>query len=166
MFLCSFQVFVNFAKDQTDEDHLKDISMNKHDAVVDISQLNAFLVDQKTKESVVWSTKHLCGTSVSFVFVLLFRFFVLFQLCVCVCAHKRALDLKHTTEANQCKSMQKKEEEIGVKGRWRRGWAWCLLLRHGEREEKNLKLFVNVWLTRRLRGFYRKISIGHCQRDV
>uniref|UniRef100_A0A673J9Q2 P-type phospholipid transporter n=1 Tax=Sinocyclocheilus rhinocerous TaxID=307959 RepID=A0A673J9Q2_9TELE len=34
------QVFVNFAKDQSDEDHLKDI--NKNDAVVDISHLNAF----------------------------------------------------------------------------------------------------------------------------
>uniref|UniRef100_A0A673JJN5 P-type phospholipid transporter n=1 Tax=Sinocyclocheilus rhinocerous TaxID=307959 RepID=A0A673JJN5_9TELE len=45
------QVFVNFAKDQSDEDHLKDI--NKNDAVVDISHLNAFLVDEKAKETVV-----------------------------------------------------------------------------------------------------------------
>uniref|UniRef100_A0A673I3Y8 P-type phospholipid transporter n=1 Tax=Sinocyclocheilus rhinocerous TaxID=307959 RepID=A0A673I3Y8_9TELE len=47
------QVFVNFAKDQSDEDHLKDISINKNDAVVDISHLNAFLIDEKAKETVV-----------------------------------------------------------------------------------------------------------------
>ncbi|XP_059408851.1 phospholipid-transporting ATPase ABCA1a isoform X1 [Carassius carassius] len=47
------QVFFNFAKDQSDEDHLKDISINKNDAVVDISHLNAFLVDEKAKETVV-----------------------------------------------------------------------------------------------------------------
>uniref|UniRef100_A0A671L7N1 ATP-binding cassette sub-family A member 1-like n=1 Tax=Sinocyclocheilus anshuiensis TaxID=1608454 RepID=A0A671L7N1_9TELE len=46
-------VFVNFAKDQSDEDHLKDISINKNDAVVDISHLNAFLIDEKAKETVV-----------------------------------------------------------------------------------------------------------------
>ncbi|XP_076150268.1 phospholipid-transporting ATPase ABCA1a isoform X1 [Alosa pseudoharengus] len=45
------QVFVNFAKDQSDEDHSKDIS--KKDAVVDLSQLSAFLEDEKAKESFV-----------------------------------------------------------------------------------------------------------------
>ncbi len=44
---------MNFAKDQSDEDHLKDISINKTDAIVDISHLNAFLVDEKAKETVV-----------------------------------------------------------------------------------------------------------------
>lgn len=48
---CVFQVFVNFAKDQSDEDHSKDIS--KRDAVVDLSQLTAFLEDDKAKESCV-----------------------------------------------------------------------------------------------------------------
>ncbi|KAG7458914.1 hypothetical protein MATL_G00225660 [Megalops atlanticus] len=47
------QVFVNFAKDQSDEDHLKDISLNRKDAVVDIAQLNTFLQDEKIKESFV-----------------------------------------------------------------------------------------------------------------
>uniref|UniRef100_A0A8C3B649 P-type phospholipid transporter n=1 Tax=Cyclopterus lumpus TaxID=8103 RepID=A0A8C3B649_CYCLU len=48
------QVFVNFAKDQSDEDHLKEAHLNKRDAVVvDISQLNTFLTDNKTKESCV-----------------------------------------------------------------------------------------------------------------
>ncbi|TTR84633.1 ATP-binding cassette sub-family A member 1 [Bagarius yarrelli] len=47
------QVFVNFAKDQSDEDHIKDISMNKSDAVVDFSQLDAFLTDAKAQETVV-----------------------------------------------------------------------------------------------------------------
>uniref|UniRef100_A0A8C9Y3K4 P-type phospholipid transporter n=1 Tax=Sander lucioperca TaxID=283035 RepID=A0A8C9Y3K4_SANLU len=48
------QVFVNFAKDQSDEDHLKDAHLNKLDAVVvDISQLNTFLTDNKTRESCV-----------------------------------------------------------------------------------------------------------------
>uniref|UniRef100_A0A669CX28 P-type phospholipid transporter n=1 Tax=Oreochromis niloticus TaxID=8128 RepID=A0A669CX28_ORENI len=47
------QVFVNFAKDQSDEDHLKDVHLSKRDAVVvDISQLNSFLTD-KTRESCV-----------------------------------------------------------------------------------------------------------------
>ncbi|XP_033932213.1 phospholipid-transporting ATPase ABCA1a isoform X2 [Pseudochaenichthys georgianus] len=48
------QVFVNFAKDQSDEDHLKDGLLHKRDAVVvDISQLNTFLKDNTTKESCV-----------------------------------------------------------------------------------------------------------------
>ncbi|KAI1887790.1 hypothetical protein AGOR_G00193990 [Albula goreensis] len=47
------QVFVNFAKDQSDEDHLKDISINRKEAVVDISQLDSFLQDEKTKETFV-----------------------------------------------------------------------------------------------------------------
>uniref|UniRef100_A0A3P9MSZ7 ATP-binding cassette, sub-family A (ABC1), member 1A n=1 Tax=Poecilia reticulata TaxID=8081 RepID=A0A3P9MSZ7_POERE len=48
------QVFVNFAKDQSDEDHLKDIHLSKRDAVVvDLSQLNSFLTDSKTRESCV-----------------------------------------------------------------------------------------------------------------
>lgn len=48
------QVFVNFAKDQSDEDHLKDVHLNKRDAVVvDFSQLNSFLMDNKTRESCV-----------------------------------------------------------------------------------------------------------------
>uniref|UniRef100_A0A665V001 P-type phospholipid transporter n=1 Tax=Echeneis naucrates TaxID=173247 RepID=A0A665V001_ECHNA len=47
------QVFVNFAKDQSDEDHLKDVHLSKRDAVVvDFSQLNSFLTD-KTRESCV-----------------------------------------------------------------------------------------------------------------
>lgn len=51
---CFLQVFVNFAKDQSDEDHLKDISVNKSDAVVDLSQLDTFLTDAKAQETVVW----------------------------------------------------------------------------------------------------------------
>ncbi|XP_043970576.1 phospholipid-transporting ATPase ABCA1-like isoform X2 [Gambusia affinis] len=48
------QVFVNFAKDQSDEDHLKDLHLSKRDAVVvDLSQLNSFLTDSKTRESCV-----------------------------------------------------------------------------------------------------------------
>uniref|UniRef100_A0A674DFE8 P-type phospholipid transporter n=1 Tax=Salmo trutta TaxID=8032 RepID=A0A674DFE8_SALTR len=48
------QVFVNFAKDQSDEDHLKDISVHKRDAVaVDITQLKSFLTDEKARESCV-----------------------------------------------------------------------------------------------------------------
>uniref|UniRef100_A0A8C7ZIP7 P-type phospholipid transporter n=1 Tax=Oryzias sinensis TaxID=183150 RepID=A0A8C7ZIP7_9TELE len=48
------QVFVNFAKDQSDEDHLKDVHLSKRDAVVvDLSQLNSFLVDSKSRESCV-----------------------------------------------------------------------------------------------------------------
>lgn len=54
-FALLFQVFVNFAKDQSDEDHLKDVHLSKRDAVVvDISQLNSFLTDNKTRESCVW----------------------------------------------------------------------------------------------------------------
>ncbi|MEQ2194756.1 hypothetical protein XENOCAPTIV_002464 [Xenoophorus captivus] len=48
------QVFVNFAKDQSDEDHLKDVHLSKRDAVVvEIPQLNSFLMDNKTRESCV-----------------------------------------------------------------------------------------------------------------
>lgn len=49
----SFQVFVNFAKDQSDEDHVKDISVNKSDVVMDLSHLDAFLTDTKAQETVV-----------------------------------------------------------------------------------------------------------------
>lgn len=49
-----FQVFVNFAKDQSDEDHFKEVNLNKRDAVVvDLSQLNPFLADNSTRESCV-----------------------------------------------------------------------------------------------------------------
>ena len=53
--LCvSSQVFVNFAKDQSDEDHLKDLLLAKRDAVaVDVSKLTSFLVDEKHRESCV-----------------------------------------------------------------------------------------------------------------
>uniref|UniRef100_A0A672JKK1 P-type phospholipid transporter n=1 Tax=Salarias fasciatus TaxID=181472 RepID=A0A672JKK1_SALFA len=48
------QVFVNFAKDQSDEDHLKDVHLSKRDAVVvDVTQLNSFLMDNTTRESCV-----------------------------------------------------------------------------------------------------------------
>uniref|UniRef100_H3DL31 P-type phospholipid transporter n=1 Tax=Tetraodon nigroviridis TaxID=99883 RepID=H3DL31_TETNG len=48
------QVFVNFAKDQSDEDHFKEVSLNKRDAVVvDVSQLNSFLTNNTTRESCV-----------------------------------------------------------------------------------------------------------------
>uniref|UniRef100_A0A8C5BYA1 P-type phospholipid transporter n=1 Tax=Gadus morhua TaxID=8049 RepID=A0A8C5BYA1_GADMO len=48
------QVFVNFAKDQSDEDHLKDLLLAKRDAVaVDVSKLTSFLVDEKHRESCV-----------------------------------------------------------------------------------------------------------------
>ncbi|XP_075906360.1 phospholipid-transporting ATPase ABCA1-like [Nelusetta ayraudi] len=44
------QVFVNFAKDQSDEDHLKEVNLSKRDAVVvDVTQLT----DSKTRESCV-----------------------------------------------------------------------------------------------------------------
>jgi ATP-binding cassette subfamily A (ABC1) protein 1 len=47
-------VFVNFAKDQSDEDHLKDLLLAKRDAVaVDVSKLTSFLVDEKHRESCV-----------------------------------------------------------------------------------------------------------------
>lgn len=57
IFFGSLQVFVNFAKDQSDEDHIKDISVNKSDAVVDFSQLDTFLMDAKAQETVVWSIR-------------------------------------------------------------------------------------------------------------
>lgn len=44
------QVFVNFAKDQSDEDHLKEVNLSKRDAVVvDVTQL----MDSRTRESCV-----------------------------------------------------------------------------------------------------------------
>ncbi|KAM4810632.1 phospholipid-transporting ATPase ABCA1 [Rhinophrynus dorsalis] len=46
------QVFVNFAKDQSDDD-LKDLSLHKHQTVVDVALLNSFLQDEKVKESYV-----------------------------------------------------------------------------------------------------------------
>ncbi|XP_073522622.1 phospholipid-transporting ATPase ABCA1 isoform X2 [Phyllobates terribilis] len=47
------QVFVNFAKDQSDDDLLKDLSLHKNQTVVDISVLTSFLQDEKVKESCV-----------------------------------------------------------------------------------------------------------------
>jgi hypothetical protein len=52
--LSSFcQVFVNFAKDQSDDDHLKDLSLHKNQTVVDVAVLTSFLQDEKVKESYV-----------------------------------------------------------------------------------------------------------------
>ncbi|XP_034521460.1 phospholipid-transporting ATPase ABCA1 [Ailuropoda melanoleuca] len=47
------QVFVNFAKDQSDDDHLKDLSLHKNQTVVDVAVLTSFLQDEKVKESYV-----------------------------------------------------------------------------------------------------------------
>ncbi|KAM4708457.1 phospholipid-transporting ATPase ABCA1 [Discoglossus pictus] len=47
------QVFVNFAKDQSDDDHLKDLSLHKNQTVVDVALLTTFLQDEKVKESYV-----------------------------------------------------------------------------------------------------------------
>ncbi|XP_020657095.3 phospholipid-transporting ATPase ABCA1 [Pogona vitticeps] len=47
------QVFVNFAKDQSDDDHTKDLSLHKNQTVVDVAVLNSFLQDEKVKESYV-----------------------------------------------------------------------------------------------------------------
>ncbi|XP_075787467.1 phospholipid-transporting ATPase ABCA1 [Pelodiscus sinensis] len=47
------QVFVNFAKDQSDDDHTKDMSLHKNQTVVDIAILTSFLRDEKAKESCV-----------------------------------------------------------------------------------------------------------------
>uniref|UniRef100_A0A8C4N8Y7 ATP binding cassette subfamily A member 1 n=1 Tax=Equus asinus asinus TaxID=83772 RepID=A0A8C4N8Y7_EQUAS len=47
------QVFVNFAKDQSDDDHLKDLSLHKNQTVVDVALLTSFLQDEKVKESYV-----------------------------------------------------------------------------------------------------------------
>lgn len=49
-----WQVFVNFAKDQSDDDHLKDLSLHKNQTVVDVAVLTSFLQDEKVKESYVW----------------------------------------------------------------------------------------------------------------
>ncbi|KAL8202962.1 UNVERIFIED_CONTAM: ATP-binding cassette sub- A member 1 [Gekko kuhli] len=46
------QVFVNFAKDQSDDDHTKDLSLHKNQTVVDLAILS-FLKDEKVKESYV-----------------------------------------------------------------------------------------------------------------
>ncbi|XP_066471023.1 phospholipid-transporting ATPase ABCA1 [Tiliqua scincoides] len=47
------QVFVNFAKDQSDDDHAKDLSLHKNQTVVDVAVLTSFLQDEKVKESYV-----------------------------------------------------------------------------------------------------------------
>lgn len=47
------QVFVNFAKDQTYDDHTKDLSLHKNQTVVDVAVLSSFLQDEKVKESCV-----------------------------------------------------------------------------------------------------------------
>ncbi|XP_072460287.1 phospholipid-transporting ATPase ABCA1 isoform X2 [Notamacropus eugenii] len=47
------QVFVNFAKDQSDDDHLKDLSLHKNQTVVDVAILRSFLQDEKVRESYV-----------------------------------------------------------------------------------------------------------------
>ncbi|XP_026574339.1 ATP-binding cassette sub-family A member 1 isoform X2 [Pseudonaja textilis] len=47
------QVFVNFAKDQSDDDHTKDLSLHKNQTVVDVAVLTSFLQDEKVKESCV-----------------------------------------------------------------------------------------------------------------
>ncbi|XP_035280221.1 phospholipid-transporting ATPase ABCA1-like isoform X1 [Anguilla anguilla] len=47
------QVFVNFAKDQSDEDHSKDISVRRKDTAVNISEPSSFLKDGQMKDSYV-----------------------------------------------------------------------------------------------------------------
>ncbi|XP_063311284.1 phospholipid-transporting ATPase ABCA1 isoform X1 [Pelobates fuscus] len=47
------QVFVNFAKDQSDDDLMKDLSLHKNQTVVDVALLTSYLQDEKVKESYV-----------------------------------------------------------------------------------------------------------------
>ncbi|XP_041074940.1 phospholipid-transporting ATPase ABCA1-like [Polyodon spathula] len=47
------QVFVNFAKDQSDEDHSKDNSVHRKETMINISLINSFLKNDKVKESCV-----------------------------------------------------------------------------------------------------------------
>uniref|UniRef100_A0A8C5P7H9 ATP binding cassette subfamily A member 1 n=1 Tax=Leptobrachium leishanense TaxID=445787 RepID=A0A8C5P7H9_9ANUR len=47
------QVFVNFARDQSDDDLIKDLSLHKNQTVVDVALLSSFLEDEKVKESYV-----------------------------------------------------------------------------------------------------------------
>lgn len=56
-----WQVFVNFAKDQSDDDHLKDLSLHKNQTVVDVAVLTSFLQDEKVKESYVWRILSIYG---------------------------------------------------------------------------------------------------------
>ncbi|KAA8595046.1 hypothetical protein FQN60_012181 [Etheostoma spectabile] len=77
------QVFVNFAKDQSDEDHLKEAHLNKRDAVVvDISQLNTFLTDNKTRESC--TTRSEVSVSFSSTNIMIGRVVFLGLLLICV----------------------------------------------------------------------------------
>lgn len=50
-----FQVFVNFAKDQSDDDLLKDMSIHRNETVLNVALLNTFLHDNNVKESCVWT---------------------------------------------------------------------------------------------------------------
>uniref|UniRef100_UPI00398F4B51 phospholipid-transporting ATPase ABCA1-like n=1 Tax=Pristiophorus japonicus TaxID=55135 RepID=UPI00398F4B51 len=47
------QVFVNFAKDQSDDDLSKDMSIHRNETVLDVALLNTFLHDNNVKESCV-----------------------------------------------------------------------------------------------------------------
>uniref|UniRef100_A0A4W3JP09 ABC transporter domain-containing protein n=1 Tax=Callorhinchus milii TaxID=7868 RepID=A0A4W3JP09_CALMI len=47
------QVFVNFAKDQSDDDLSKDVSMHRNETVLNVALLNTFLQDDNVKESCV-----------------------------------------------------------------------------------------------------------------
>ncbi|XP_072373374.1 phospholipid-transporting ATPase ABCA1-like [Scyliorhinus torazame] len=47
------QVFVNFAKDQSDDDLSKDTSIHRNDTILDVALLNTFLHDNSVKESCV-----------------------------------------------------------------------------------------------------------------
>lgn len=44
---------MNFAKDQSDDDPLKDLSLHKNQTVVNVAVLTSFLKDEKVKESYV-----------------------------------------------------------------------------------------------------------------
>ncbi|XP_062905004.1 phospholipid-transporting ATPase ABCA1-like [Mobula hypostoma] len=47
------QVFVNFAKDQSDDDLLKDTSIHRNDTILNVALLNSFLHNSNVKESCV-----------------------------------------------------------------------------------------------------------------
>lgn len=58
-----YQVFVNFAKDQSDDYHSKDNSVKRKEAVVDITPLSSRqaeekLAEERLNESLVWADGH------------------------------------------------------------------------------------------------------------
>lgn len=137
------QVFVNFAKDQSDDDHLKDLSLHKNQTVVDVAVLTSFLQDEKVKESYVWRILFTQGewkegrARSSSALCQVFQ-----KKASCVSVEKEE-QTGYCTDTIQCNALQCNENTIPLQGQCL--CSLCLVWLSSENDLKLVHYLIQMW---------------------